>query len=97
MAAAALIIAIISAIDFTFVFTVFHKIFFNNDLWILYPDKDNLINIMQEDVFSDAAMWIAGMWITVSALLGAISFIILRRSGDSAESEPGSSESEATL
>lgn len=97
VAAAALIIAIISAIDFTFVFTVFHKIFFNNDLWILYPDKDNLINIMQEDVFSDAAMWIAGMWIAVSALLGAISFIILRRSGDSAESEHGSSESEAAL
>ena len=97
VAAAALIIAIISAIDFTFVFTVFHKIFFNNDLWILYPDKDNLINIMQEDVFSDAAMWIAGMWITVSALLGATSFIILRRSGDSADSEPGSSESEAAL
>lgn len=97
VAAATLIIAIISAIDFTFVFTVFHKIFFNNDLWILYPDKDNLINIMQEDVFSDAAMWIAGMWITVSALLGAISFIILRRSDDSAESEPSSSESEAAL
>ena len=52
---------------------------------------------MQEDVFSDAAMWIAGMWITVSALLGATSFIILRRSGDAAESEPGSSESEAAL
>ena len=97
VAAAAVIIAIVSAIDFTFVFTVFHKIFFNNDLWILYPDKDNLINIMQEDVFSDAAMWIAGMWIAASALLGAVSFIVLCKSKTSAEPEPNSSESEAVL
>ena len=97
VAVAAVIIAIISAIDFTFVFTVFHKIFFNNDLWILYPDKDNLINIMQEDVFSDAAMWIAGMWIAASALLGAVSFIVLCKSKTSAEPEPNSSESEAAL
>ena len=89
------VIAIASAINFTFVFTVFHKIFFNNDLWILYPDEDNLINIMQENVFSDAAMWIAGMWIAASTLLAAISLIVLRKSDGSAESEPNSSESEA--
>lgn len=77
---AAVVIAIIAAIDFTFVFTVFHKIFFDNDLWILYPDKDNLINIMQEDVFADAAMWIAGMWIAACALLAALSALIVRRS-----------------
>lgn len=74
----AIVVAIASVIDFTKVFTLFHKIFFDNDLWILYPDKDNLINIMQEDVFSDAAMWIAGMWASCCLLLAACSVYILK-------------------
>lgn len=73
------VIAVFCMIDFTYVFTVFHHIFFDNDLWILYPDKDNLINIMQEDVFSDAAMWIAGIWLSACAILAAAAFVILRR------------------
>lgn len=72
----AVIIAIMCAIDFTRVFTEFHHIFFDNDLWILYPDKDNLINIMQEAVFFDAAKWIAGIWLAVCAVLAAASFVI---------------------
>ena len=75
----AAVIAVLCVIDFTQVFTVFHHIFFDNDLWILYPDKDNLINIMQEDVFSDAAMWIAGIWLAVSTLIAALCVIIIRK------------------
>ena len=73
------VIAVLCVIDFTQVFTVFHHIFFDNDLWILYPDKDNLINIMQEDVFSDAAMWIAGIWLAADALIAAVSVSIIRK------------------
>ena len=73
------VIAVLCVIDFTQVFTVFHHIFFDNDLWILYPDRDNLINIMQEDVFSDAAMWIAGIWLAAAALLAAVSVIVIRK------------------
>lgn len=73
-----LVVLIASLIDFTRVFTIFHKIFFDNDLWILYPDKDNLINIMQEDVFSDAAMWIGGIWAAASALLAGASAAVLK-------------------
>ena len=76
----AAVIAVLCVIDFTHVFTVFHHIFFDNDLWILYPDKDNLINIMQEDVFSDAAMWIAGIWLAVDAVFAAISVFVLKNS-----------------
>ena len=75
----AAIIAVLCVIDFTHVFTVFHHIFFDNDLWILNPNEDNLINIMQEDVFSDAAMWIAGIWLIADALIAAACVIILRR------------------
>ena len=79
VAVMAAVIAILCVIDFTQVFTVFHHIFFDNDLWILYPDRDNLINIMQEDVFSDAAMWIAGIWLAVSALIAAGCVIVIRK------------------
>ena len=75
----AAVVAVLCVIDFTQVFTVFHHIFFDNDLWILYPDKDNLINIMQEDVFSDAAMWIAGIWLAACAVLAAAAVTVLRR------------------
>lgn len=75
----ALIVLIASLIDFTEVFTIFHKIFFDNDLWILYPDEDNLINIMQEDVFADAAIWIGGIWAACALLLAGLSFRIHRK------------------
>jgi integral membrane protein (TIGR01906 family) len=75
----AAVVAVLCVIDFTQVFTVFHHIFFDNDLWILYPDKDNLINIMQEDVFSDAAMWIAGIWLAACAVLAVAAVMVLRR------------------
>ncbi len=80
VAVLAAIIAVLCIIDFTRVFTVFHHIFFDNDLWILYPDKDNLINIMQEDVFSDAAMWIACMWLAADAVFAAVSIYAVRNS-----------------
>lgn len=79
-AVATAIIAILCAIDFTQVFTVFHQLFFDNDFWILYPDTDNLINIMQEDIFSDAAMWVAGIWLAADALLTVPAAVVLRRS-----------------
>ena len=79
VAVLAAVIAVLCVIDFTHVFTVFHHIFFDNDLWILYPDKDNLINIMQEDVFSDAAMWIAGIWLAAAAVFAAASAVVIRK------------------
>ena len=78
-AAFAAFVAVMSVIDFTHVFTVFHHIFFDNDLWILYPDKDNLINIMQEDVFADAAVWIAGIWLAAALIIAGISAAAIRK------------------
>jgi hypothetical protein len=34
---------------------------------------------MQEDVFSDAAMWIAGIWLAASALIAAACAIVIRK------------------
>lgn len=58
-------IGILSAIistNFTKYFIIFHKIFFSNNLWILNPDTDRLINIVPEPFFIDTAIRIAAIF-----------------------------------
>ena len=43
--------AMIVASDFTHYWTLFHEIVFTNDLWLLDPNTDLLINIVPEDFF----------------------------------------------
>ena len=63
--------------DFNQYFIMFHHIFFNNDVWMLNPDTDLLINIVPEPFFMDTAARIA-MTYGVSVLtVFAICFIIL--------------------
>jgi len=77
--AAALTIAAIIASDFSKYFIVFHHIFFDNDLWILNPATDLLINIVPEPFFMDTALRIGITFaIMVIAFLG-ISFYLWKR------------------
>ena len=74
-------LALLISTDFTKYFIIFHKIFFDNDLWILDPATDLLINIVPEPFFVDTAARIA---FTFSFLVLALFFICLaciRRSG----------------
>lgn len=67
----ALLAGIIST-DFTKYFIIFHKIFFTNDLWILDPSTDLLINIVPEPFFVDTAVRIAVTYgISVIAVFSA--------------------------
>ncbi len=52
-------LAAIISTDFTKYFVIFHEIFFDNDLWILDPRTDLLINIVPEPFFMDTAARIA--------------------------------------
>lgn len=52
----ALLLALLAATDFTKYFTIFHEIFFSNDLWLLDPRTDNLINLLPEAFFMDTAL-----------------------------------------
>lgn len=54
--ALALSIAGVISTNFTKYFIIFHKIFFSNDLWILDPRTDMLINIVPEEFFMDTAL-----------------------------------------
>lgn len=45
-------------LNFSKVFTIFHKIFFNNDYWIFDPNKDPIINVLPESYFLFLAIFI---------------------------------------
>lgn len=64
-------LAAVVASDFTKYFVIFHEIFFDNDLWILDPSTDLLINIVPEPFFVDTA---AAIGLTFG---GSIAFVFL--------------------
>ncbi|MCX0370632.1 TIGR01906 family membrane protein [Clostridium perfringens] len=45
-------------LNFSKIFTLFHKIFFNNDYWIFDPKKDPIINVLPESYFLFLAVFI---------------------------------------
>ena len=51
----------------------FHQIFFDNDLWILDPATDLLINIVPEPFFMDTALYIVLLFGASMLLLFAVS------------------------
>lgn len=79
--AAACLLAVVVSTDFTRYFTVFHEIFFDNDLWILNPNRDLLINIVPEPFFIDTAFRIAIVFGGSVLLLLLASIFWLRRQG----------------
>ena len=79
LAAFAVFLIIVGMNNFTFLFTKFHHVFFDNDLWILDPRVDNLVNVMQEAVFADAAITIGSIWACVSLALAAVSAVIMKK------------------
>lgn len=63
-----LLLAAVVSINFTKAFTKFHEIFFSNDLWLLDPNTDRLINILPEGFFVDTAIRI-GIIFTIMILI----------------------------
>ena len=98
LAVTALLAGIIST-DFTKYFIIFHKIFFTNDLWLLDPRTDLLINIVPEPFFMDTA---AHIGITFCLMTGALFLICLacilqdRRMGKSHPGNSGNSMKNST-
>ena len=71
------VLAGIISTDFNQYFIMFHHIFFNNDLWMLNPDTDLLINIVPEPFFLDTAARIAMTYGASVLTVFAICSIIL--------------------
>ncbi len=60
-------------------FTKFHEIFFDNDLWLLDPREDNLINLLPIGFFLDTVKVIVGMTIAGLAVVGVVLCVRVRQ------------------
>ena len=75
----AAVLGLIISTDFSKYFIVFHHIFFDNDLWILDPSVDMLINIVPEPFFMDTAFFILILYGFLTLLVLVISFALMRK------------------
>ena len=71
--------------NFNKYFTIFHHIFFTNDLWLLNPKTDLLIQMLPEDFFMNMAIRIVVFFLSFLAIIQAILYIIIRRDRDNYE------------
>lgn len=72
-------LSLLISTDFTKYFVIFHHIFFDNDLWILDPSTDLLINIVPEPFFMDTAFYIVSIFASSVLALFLFCFYITRR------------------
>ena len=77
--AGGIFLGIAFAKDFDHAFVTFHHILFDNDLWLLDPSVDMLVNIVPEGFFYDTALRIIGIFLIGTVLLIAAAVIMKRR------------------
>lgn len=65
--------------DFTKYFIKFHQMFFSNDLWILDPATDRLIQMLPESFFSDITVSIVSAYGVISIVIGIIGVYLLKK------------------
>lgn len=68
-------------VDFTRAFIYFHKIFFSNDLWILDPRTDLMIQMLPENFFSTMALQIFILWILMNAIAQIVITVLVKKFG----------------
>ena len=73
--AATVLLGGLFASDFTKYFTIFHEIFFTNDLWLFDPATDYMIRMLPEGFFYDMVMRIGGCFLGSLAVLLVIFFV----------------------
>ena len=74
----ALILLIISS-DFNKYFTIFHQIFFSNDLWLLNPETDLLIQMLPEQFFIGMAMKIGLSFLIYLSILQIVGIYYIKK------------------
>lgn len=85
----AIILVSLILIDFTAVWNKFHHIFFNNDLWLLNPETDILIQMLPEKFFFDIVMRIFTFFGLTLIALALCSGMILYKSSKDIPEENG--------
>lgn len=74
-----LVIVALSLLNFNKLFEVFHKILFTNDLWLLDPREDFLINLLTEDFFFELFLKIMVVFLVKMIILALIGVVFNRR------------------
>ncbi|BDF05041.1 TIGR01906 family membrane protein [[Clostridium] hylemonae] len=67
-----LVLGLLFASDFTKYFTIFHEIFFTNDLWLFDPATDYMIRMLPEGFFSDMTFRIGLVFVGSLAVIGLL-------------------------
>ncbi|MGF7058732.1 TIGR01906 family membrane protein [Brassicibacter mesophilus] len=75
-----IILAILMYIDFYKYFTYFHEIFFTNDLWLLNPKTDILIQMLPLEFFNSIAYKIVVFFTIELALILIIGTVLYKKS-----------------
>jgi len=70
-----IIIGSIIIFNFNRAFVIFHEILFTNDLWILDPEKDLLIQMLPSNFFSDLGLIIVKRYVLTTVFMSAIYFL----------------------
>ncbi len=78
LSALILLLGVAVARDFNAVFTLFHEIFFDNDLWLFDPATDYMIRMLPEGLFYDMVLLIGGYFVAGLVLLLVISLFASR-------------------
>lgn len=73
------VLGILCVSDFNKYFTIFHEIFFDNDLWLLDPDTDLMIRMLPEGFFFDIVIRIGSIFLLLLVILLVISIVMLRK------------------
>ena len=75
---AGFVIGIAMSVDFTACFTIFHEIFFTNDLWMFDANTDYMIRMLPEGFFSDMVVRIGIIFALGLFILGVFFLIWFR-------------------
>ena len=67
----ALILAAATLLSFDRLWTRFHLVAFSNDLWMLDPARDRLIQLFPPEFWLDATLLLAGMTLLEAILIRA--------------------------
>ena len=71
----AAILGVAMSIDFTSCFTLFHKLFFTNNLWIFDPETDYMIRMLPEGFFLDMVIRVGVIFIVLLAVPGVTAVV----------------------
>ena len=74
-----LLLGVWGAADFDSLFVLFHRIAFTNDLWLLDPRTDLMIQLMPTSFFIEYAAVIAGFFLAAAVVLLLFSLFTNRR------------------